>query len=139
MNWFQLTAQLATGVLFGSMVFFAVVMAPLVFTKLPAQTAGQFIRQVFPVYYLWGMAVSGFALLMALGANLVDVILLALVGLGFVYARQLLMPEIDRQRDAAQAGDEDAKRRFAGLHRQSVVINVVQMLVLIWVFIHLGC
>ena len=42
----------ATALLFGSMVFFSAVMAPLVFTKLDAETAGRFIRQVFPWYYL---------------------------------------------------------------------------------------
>ena len=39
-------------VLAGALVFFAAVYAPLVFIRLDAATAGGFIRQVFPVYYL---------------------------------------------------------------------------------------
>lgn len=37
---------------FGGVTFLSGVMAPLVFTKLPFETAGAFIRQVFPWYYL---------------------------------------------------------------------------------------
>ena len=42
----------ATGILLGAMLFFSGVMAPLIFTKLEADVAGRFIRQVFPWYYL---------------------------------------------------------------------------------------
>ena len=138
MNWLQLTAQLATGILFGSMIFFAAVMAPLVFIKLPGDIAGRFIREVFPRYYLWGMIVGAVGLLAALGVSLMDVVLLGLVVAGFVYAREFLMPRINRRRDAALAGDETARPQFERLHRQSVIINGVQMLVLLWVFIRLA-
>jgi len=138
MNWLQLTAQLAAGILFGSMIFFAAVMAPLVFIKLPGEIAGRFIREVFPRYYLWGMVVGGVALLAALGVSFTDVVLLALVVAGFVYARQLLMPRINQRRDAALAGDPAAKRQFENLHRYSVIINAVQMFLLLWVFIRLA-
>jgi len=36
----------------GGMTFFSTVMAPFVFTKLPLETAGPFIRAVFSWYYL---------------------------------------------------------------------------------------
>lgn len=137
MDWFQLTAQLLCAMLFGSMVFFAAVMAPLIFIKLPAAVAGGFIRQVFPMYYLWGVIAGALALLMALAATWLDVLLLVLVVAGFGYARQWLMPRINQHRDAALGGDEAAKQRFDALHRQSVIINGVQMLVLLWVFIRL--
>ena len=39
---------LALALTFGGMTFFSGVMAPLVFTKLPFETAGAFSRQVFP-------------------------------------------------------------------------------------------
>jgi len=41
---------LSLALTFGGMIFFSAVMAPLVFTKLPFETAGAFIRQVFPWY-----------------------------------------------------------------------------------------
>jgi hypothetical protein len=55
---FQVSAGLTLALAFGGMTFFSAVMAPLVFTKLPFDTAGAFIRQVFPWYYLTIGAVS---------------------------------------------------------------------------------
>ena len=43
-----LLAGLALALTWGGMTFFSAVMAPLVFTKLPLETAGAFIREVFP-------------------------------------------------------------------------------------------
>jgi hypothetical protein len=52
--------------------------------------------------------------------------LTGLVLLGFVYARQSLMPTINRARDAELAGDSEAGARFTRLHRLSVLINGLQ-------------
>ena len=46
-----LVSQLLTAAVFGSMLFFSFVMAPLIFTQLDEATAGRFIRAVFPWYY----------------------------------------------------------------------------------------
>jgi len=54
----DLIAGLALAVAFGGMTFFSAVVAPLVFVKLPAATAGGFIRELFPWYYLTLGAVS---------------------------------------------------------------------------------
>ena len=52
--------------------------------------------------------------------------LTALVLLGFILVRQLLMPLINRARDADIAGETGAAHRFKRLHRTRVVINSVQ-------------
>ena len=41
-----------TSILAGSMVFFSCVVAPLIFIKLDGDTAGYFVRSIFPWYYL---------------------------------------------------------------------------------------
>ncbi|MEM6943536.1 MAG: DUF4149 domain-containing protein, partial [Pseudomonadota bacterium] len=46
---------------FGGMVFFTALFSPLVFVKLPAETAGPFIRQVFPWYFAATAVVLGLA------------------------------------------------------------------------------
>jgi hypothetical protein len=56
------------------------------------------------------------------------VALAALVLAGFLVARQVLMPLINRARDAEMAGGSDAGRRFRRLHLVSVVINAFQWL-----------
>jgi len=121
---------LSLSLTFGGMTFFSAVMAPLVFTKLPFETAGAFIRQVFPWYY----ATMGAPTLVALSALLFGAshttnwegLLVGLVLLGFVLARQVLMPQINRARDEEMAGVPGADRRFKRLHNTSVVINGVQ-------------
>ena len=55
----------------------------------------------------------------------------AIVLLLFVYARQFLMPAINRARDLDLEGDARARARFRALHLQSVLINALQLLLLV--------
>ena len=122
-----LLALFSLALLFGSMVFFAAVMAPLVFTRLPFAVAGPFIRQVFPVYYLWVLGCSAAAAVALLPLGPVPAaVMAACAGLSF-WLRQVLMPRINRLSDAAQAGDGAAQREFDRMHRLSVAGNLLQM------------
>lgn len=122
-------ALFATALLLGGMAFFAVAIAPLVFTRLPPEWAGRFIRQVFPVYYLWVLGLSAAASVALLPLRGWDALAMAAIaGLG-AWLRQGLMPRINRLSDAAQAGDAAAKSRFDAAHRLSVLLNAAQMLV----------
>ena len=123
-----LISQLLVSALFGSMVFFSFVMAPLIFTQLEEATAGRFIRAVFPWYYLVLLSLSllaGIAVIAA--APLESGVLLGVASLA-IYARQYLMPRVNHYRDRSLAGDEQAGRRFDQLHRVSVMINGVQLI-----------
>ncbi len=51
-----------------------------------------------------------------------------LVLVGFIFARQVLMPMINHARDAEIAGQAGADLRFKRLHRTSVIINGAQWL-----------
>ncbi len=128
----QVMTGLSLSLTFGGMTFFSAVMAPLVFTKLPFETAGLFIRQVFPWYYLTMGATTLVALLALLSSASQtfgwEVSLVALVLLGFVFARQVLMPLINRARDDELAGRAGAAHRFKRLHQISVAITGVQWL-----------
>ena len=123
---------------FGGMAFFAFVYAPLVFIKLGAEAGGRFIRAVFPVYYVAMGAVSvAAAVLLAFGsaARGADALAMACIGIVFFFARFVLLPVINRSRDAGQAGDAAAQRRFDRLHRLSVGVNLVQMLAVLVVLV----
>ncbi len=124
-------------ILLGSMLFFAAVVAPSVFRFVSEREAGLFLRGMFPRYYLWGVIISlvmvPLAAYVSLWLLLSSLILLSL----FVIARQVLMPAINQSRDLAKQGDTVAKNRFNRLHRVSVMINALQMLLLIAVIIHL--
>jgi hypothetical protein len=122
-------ALLSLALLLGGMVFFAAVVAPLVFTRLPPEWAGRFIRQLFPVYYLWLIATAGIAALALAPARPVDALAVALVAALTIWLRQGLMPRINRLSDAAQAGDAAARPRFDRAHRLSVLLNFAQLAV----------
>ena len=128
----------AVAAVFGGMAFFAFVFAPLVFIKLGTEGGGRFIREVFPVYYVAMGAVSIAAavlLAFASAARGADAPAMVCIGVVFLLARFVLLPAINRNRDAGQAGDGAARRRFDRLHRLSVGVNLVQMLAVLVVLV----
>ncbi|MEM7193287.1 MAG: DUF4149 domain-containing protein, partial [Pseudomonadota bacterium] len=109
---------------------FAFLFAQLVFAKLPAKTAGSFIHEVFPVYYIAFAGVALFAAVLAFPR--IDALILAIVGALFLLARYWLMPRINEARDQGE------NRSFDRLHRLSVIINAAQMIAVFAVFVRLG-
>ena len=121
-----------TGALAGSMLFFAIAVAPTVFRALPAEAAGSFLRRLFPIYFLWGLLMSLLCTITAVyAAELVVGSICALVAILFAYARYSLLARINRARERKLDGDATADRQFKRLHLQSVLINAVQLLLLI--------
>ena len=109
----------------GSMFFFAAIMTPLVFTKLPPEISGPFIRQAFPVY---SQAMAGMTLVAAITIwNYSLSLNLAGVFIFFIWGWLWLMPKINHYRDGQLRGDKKASKSFNFLHRLSVVINLGQM------------
>ena len=122
-------ALLSLTLLLGGMAFFAAAVAPLVFTRLPPGQAGRFIRQVFPVYYLWVLGTAAAAAVALLPLRPWDALAAALIAAVTWWLRQRLMPRINALSDAARAGgDAAAGAGFARAHRLSVIANAVQML-----------
>lgn len=110
---------------FGGMVTFQLLFAPVLFSGLDMPVARRFLRRFFPFYYLYfGLLCAAAGVLAFTQVQLLDAALICLCTLGFVYARQVLMPK------ANSATDEGNKKRFAALHLGTVVINSVQMLIL---------
>lgn len=138
METLEICGLVATAILLGSMLFFSLLVAPLVFIKLDAPVAGHFIRALFPWYYGVVIALSTLAALALAGASTLDATILALVAIGGVFARQGLMPRINRQRDRMLAGNRRARRRFDRLHRASVWLNAVQIVAVLAVLVRLA-
>ena len=125
---FDITGIFLLALIIGSMFFFAAIMTPLVFTKLPPEISGSFIRKAFPVY---SQAMAGMTLAAALflwgfteSVHLIGVFIL------FIWAWLWLMPRINRYRDDQLRGDKKSGKTFNLLHRLSVGINLVQMWVI---------
>jgi len=129
---------IAASFLLGSMIFFAAVTAPAVFKFLPSDAAGQYLRGVFPRYYLWGTVCALISAVLSLPVGPIPGGLLLFVALAFLGVRQILVPRINEAKEGRAAGDDAATARFARLHRLSVLINLAQMITLIVVLVLLA-
>ncbi|GIT64456.1 MAG: hypothetical protein Ct9H300mP23_00830 [Nitrospinota bacterium] len=124
---FDITGIFLLALIIGGMFFFAAIMTPLVFTKLPPEISGPFIRkrsQLQPGY--GGMTLAA---ALSLWSYSESVYLISVVIL-FLWAWLWLMPRINRYRDEQLKGNEKAEKTFNILHRLSVGVNLAQMWVI---------
>jgi len=138
---FNAILLIALGIWLGAMVFFASVVAPTVFGTLEPLMAGHMIRRVFPRYYLFGLISLSIATLASLFASLssawIIVACVAMLGIT-LYARQILMPQVNAARDVMLEAGEAHSVEFKRLHQRSVQLNMVEMvtcLVLLYVLV----
>ena len=113
------------------MIFYSFGIAINVHRTLDKENAGKLLRKLFPIYFLWGLFISILAeIIFLLNAKQEQAFIMALIVIGFLYSRQILVPKINKSRDLANEGDEKSKKDFNSLHFQSVAINLIQMLLL---------
>lgn len=122
----EILGAAAVAVLVGGMVFFPAVVAPSVFSALKPAEAGEFLRSMFPRYYLYMIVCSALAAALLYAVPVLSLTMVA-IALSTLWVRQRLMPSIN---DARDAGD---KKAFDFKHRVSVAINMVQLAAAVWV------
>lgn len=106
----------------GIMVFFTLIVAPLIFKSLPAQWAGVYVRAFFPAYYL---VLGGLTTVAAIVASQGRVQwMCAICAVCFFFLVFVITPLINRSRDAVEP------ENFNLYHWISVVLNLLQILVL---------
>ena len=127
----QFSGFIIAAILLGAMLFFSGLVAPIVFIKLDPKPAGTFIRSIFPHYYSFIIILSLISTCLLARSNDKPSIIMALVFLLGLISRQILMPRINRYRDAELAGDKRATIIFNRLHKLSVWINGSQVTLLI--------
>lgn len=108
------------------MLFFSFAIAPVIFKSLDETNARNFIRKIFPYYYLINLILSILALIcFFISKNFnFDFYLILIVAILFAFSNFLLMPTINRFRDSKET------KKFHFSHGLSVVINLVQMVLL---------
>lgn len=121
MVWMNIAALLTSALLFGGMTLYSFGFAPLVFSNLPSDVAGQLLRKAFPHYYLFVFVTAVLAATLLWQSNPLSSGLMAAIAVIAIIARQMLMPAINTAKDAR------AKSRFNRLHGLSVVFNMVQL------------
>jgi hypothetical protein len=119
----------------GSILFFSFAVAPVVFSALGPEAGGRFVRALFPRYYLWGTVCGAVALPSSVAVPLcfpelrgpwvgVRALVVLAMTLVSVYAGGALTPAINAARDAGPA----ARPRFDRLHRRSVGLNLLALI-----------
>ena len=125
-------AEYFTVALLSIMIFYSFGIAFNVHKTLDKENAGKLLRKLFPLYFLWGIIISIFVEIIFLyQGTSIKALLMAIVAIGFLYSRQVLVPLLNKNRDLANEGDEEAKKAFGSLHLRSVSINIMQMVLLI--------
>ena len=124
------------GALIGFMLFFVIVVSPVIFKTLSQEDAARFLRAIFPRLFLVGLFTS----LVMVGLSLVgekqDLALIStVIAAGFALNCFVLTPNINKMRDAVLAGDAQKERNFKILHLLSVAIFVVQIFAAIFVIV----
>jgi prepilin signal peptidase PulO-like enzyme (type II secretory pathway) len=114
-------AVLITALLFGGMTLYSFGFAALLFTALPAETAGLALRRAFPPFYLFVIVTAVLASAFLWPNDSLAGALMALVAITTVPARQALMPAINRATDTGQ------RRHFKWLHGLSVLITLAHI------------
>ena len=104
------------------MIFFPIVVATSVFKVLDEKQSSKFLRIFFPKYYLFGLVLSMFGLILSIIQNhTLAISVFVFLIISFLFSRQILMPVINK------AKDEKKEEKFNKLHKFSVFINFVQM------------
>jgi len=108
----------------GIMLFFTVVVAPTVFKVLPVEWSSAYVRSFFPKYY----ASLGIITIICvfIETALVSKILLAICASLFAFTLFYLTDKINKAKDSGQT------RQFHVLHVLSVVINLLQLVIFIY-------
>jgi len=120
------------GMILGFMIFFPLVVAPSIFKNLNEKQSSLFLRSFFPKYYLFGIIISLNGIIFSyLENDLIIILSFIFVFVGFLFSRQYLTPLINKARDEINKSDNLSKVKFERLHRFSVLINILQIVICI--------
>lgn len=126
---------ISAGVWTGTIVFQSAVVAPAVFVHLDEVAARSFLRTLFPRFFRLGLVCGALMLTALLGLGGVagwtpTVIVLAIGTIVMIVLQSIslaMVPYINAARDSGPAG----QAKFARLHRASVLLTVVVLLLAI--------
>lgn len=133
---FNAVYVLALAAWVGSIAFFSFGVAPLVFRVLGKEDAAKFLRALFPRYYIWGATAGAIALPAvvcgpmthpelrgpSVGIQASFVVIGTLI---MLYCGNALTPAINAARD----GGPESAGRFDALHKRSVRLNALSLLI----------
>ncbi|WP_267359702.1 MULTISPECIES: DUF4149 domain-containing protein [unclassified Methylobacterium] len=115
------TAILLTALLFGGMILYSFGFAAFLFSALPADAAGPLLRRAFPHFYVFVIGCALFGAALTASIDRTSALILGLIAVTALLARQILMPAING------ATDMGNRRRFGVLHTGSVLVTLAHI------------
>ena len=114
--------------LIGSLVFFSSIVAPNTFIKLDEKSARKFIRTLFPKIYTYAAILSLLISIFLLKVEVFYSFIFFVISLGYIYSKFFLMKKIN---DASDMKDDN---KFKILHRFSVIIFILQLILMGFIY-----
>jgi len=114
--------------LIGSLVFFSSIVAPNTFTNLDEKSARKFIRTLFPKIYTYAAILSLLISIFLLKVETFYSFIFFVISLGYIYSKFFLMKKIN---DASDMKDDN---KFKILHRFSVIIFILQLILMGFIY-----
>ena len=114
--------------LIGSLVFFSSIVAPNTFINLDEKSARKFIRTLFPKIYTYAAILSLLISIFLLKVEVFYSFIFFVISLGYLYSKFFLMKKIN---DASDMKDDN---KFKILHRFSVIIFILQLILMGFIY-----
>ena len=114
--------------LIGSLVFFSSIVAPNTFTNLDEKSARKFIRTLFPKIYTYAAILSLLISIFLLKVETFYSFIFFVISLGYIYSKFFLVKKIN---DASDMKDDN---KFKILHRFSVIIFILQLILMGFIY-----
>lgn len=114
--------------LIGSLVFFSSIVAPNTFINLDEKSARKFIRTLFPKIYTYAAILSLLISIFLLKVEVFYSFIFFVIFLGYIYSKFFLMKKIN---DASDMKDDN---KFKILHRFSVIIFILQLILMGFIY-----
>ena len=116
--------------LIGILIFFSVVLSPLIFRTLEKQQSSKLIRKIFPILFSTGLFLSIITLLISITYNLENIIILSLINIiCFLINLIYFVPKINKISDMESIEKKDKKFKFIIYHSLSVGIYILSLLI----------
>ncbi len=114
--------------LIGSLVFFSSIVAPNTFINLDEKSARKFIRTLFPKIYTYAAILSLLISIFLLKVEVFYSFVFFVISIGYIYSKIFLMKKIN---DASDMKDDN---KFKILHRFSVIIFILQLILMGFIY-----
>ena len=116
--------------LIGILLFFSIILSPLIFKTLEKKDSSKLIRKIFPLLFVTGILISIITLIISLINNLENIIILSLINLIiFIVNLIYFVPKINKISDIKTYNEKEKKFKFIFFHSLSVMLYIISVLI----------